>query len=186
MTGEGIFFAFLLLSLPSSHMVKKSQTVSVLFCKTSIGYLEGGSLAGSKRGVAYFSLSMSMYRGRCACCGAGKNSVKLKTCPRGFPIPPDFAGELTYRSEANDRICRDCQAKFYKSPVRARQLGPSGSPAVRIVTPRKRAVPAPQPIALDVALASRSLSVRSAAADALAKLPAMHKWQTSNVLAIMM
>jgi len=129
---------------------------------------------------------MSVYKGRCACCGAGKNSSKLKSYPRGFPIPPGFAGSLGFESAVNCRICKDCQTKFYKSPVKVRQIGPAGSPAIRQVTPRKRAGPSPEPIALDRALASRSRSAKGAAADALAKLPDAHNWQTSNILAILM
>jgi hypothetical protein len=129
---------------------------------------------------------MSLYQGRCACCGAGKNSNKLKAYPRAFPIPPGFAGSLGFESSVNCRICKDCQTKFYKSPVKARKIGPTGSPAIRQVTPRKRAGPSPEPIALDRALASRSRSAKGAAADALAKLPDTHNWQTSNILAILM
>ncbi len=103
---------------------------------------------------------MSVYRGRCACCGAGKKSAKLKSYPRAFPVPPDFAGKLSFQSAVNCRICKDCQTKFYKSPVKARQIGPAGSPAVRQVTPRKRAAPSPEPIALDRALANRSRSAK--------------------------
>ncbi len=54
------------------------------------------------------------------------------------------------------------------------------------MTPRKRAAPSLELIALDRALANRSRSAKGDAADALAKLSNTHDWQTSNILAILM
>jgi rRNA maturation protein Rpf1 len=129
---------------------------------------------------------MSVYKGRCACCGAGKKHKRMQEYPRAYPIPPGFAGSLPHQSGVNNRLCKQCHKNHFVAPVEARQIGPVGSPAVRVVTPRKRAAPSPEPIALDRALANRSRSAKGAAADALAKLPNTHNWQTSNILAILM
>ncbi len=92
---------------------------------------------------------MLKYRGKCASCGSGRDSKKMKEYPKGYPIPENFSGELSYQNEKNCRLCRFCYRKGVQSSsqmlktssiagnVKSRKVGKS-SPAVREIKTRNR------------------------------------------------
>jgi len=99
---------------------------------------------------------MVVYKGICACCGAGKNSKRMNAYPAGYPIPDDFSFPVPNQSAKNNRICKDCSVRHFKSKNSNASMPKKRSAAIREITPRKKRANHN----LEVALANRSQSVQ--------------------------
>ncbi len=85
-----------------------------------------------------------VYKGRCAKCGAGKNSSRMLARPAGMPIPDDISEVLPFVSQTNCRLCFACYKTLTGSrgmstaTPRALEIASVGSSTVQKSTPPVR------------------------------------------------
>ncbi len=82
-----------------------------------------------------------VYKGRCAKCGAGKNTSKMLARPGSLPLPDDVSEVLKYVSQTNCRLCILCYNTLIRAAAatpRALEIASVGSSTVQKSTPPVR------------------------------------------------
>lgn len=82
--------------------------------------------------------SLLKYKGRCASCGSGQNSERMRRYSAGYLVPENFSLPLEHRSPRNCRICKYCYDKHFgragEVPVRKKLKFSVARPVI----PRKK------------------------------------------------
>ena len=165
-----VFFAFsffLLLFFGKGH--KKAQ-FSHAFLRPDLSFsgivVENLEPRGAFLFISFGLVSMLVYKGKCASCGCGRKSKKMKARPAACPIPDNFRLGLAHHSDENFRICKDCSREHSRQVESATPKPLQPYTPGRVIAGRRRASASPS-LDIDRALPNRSQATRDLVQETL-------------------